>query len=195
MKLTTKGLVQTALLLAICIASQFFKNLSVYLTGPIVNTTIILAVLAVGLWSGLLISIIAPITAFFISGSPIMAAIPLMFPAVMGGNAILALCVWLFHSKKIAVGIGASRRLIAGLAVGSVLKAVFMGLVIVLILLPSFGSNIAAKLPKPEALPGVLATAKITFSLTQLITALTGSVLAYLIWIPLKKYLEKGERP
>ena len=67
MKFTTRGLVQTGLLLAVCIASQFFKNLSVYLTGPIVNTTIILAVLAVGLWSGILIGVIAPVSAFFIS--------------------------------------------------------------------------------------------------------------------------------
>lgn len=194
MKLTTKELVQTALLLAICIASQFFKNLSVYLTGPIVNTTIILAVLAVGLWSGLLISIIAPVTAFFISGSPIMAAIPLMFPAVMGGNSILAVCVCFFYSKKENAAKGRTpQKLIAGLAFGSLLKAAFMGVVIVLILLPSFGDNIAARLPKPEALPGVLATARITFSITQLITALIGSILAYLIWIPLKKYLEKGD--
>ena len=92
MKFTTRGLVQTGLLLAVCIASQFFKNLSVYLTGPIVNTTIILAVLAVGLWSGILIGVIAPVSAFFISGSPIMAAIPLMFPVIMGGNIILAVC-------------------------------------------------------------------------------------------------------
>ena len=77
----------------------------------------------------------------------------------------------------------------AGLIAGSVLKAVFMGIVIVLVLLPAFGGNIAARLPKPEALPGVLATAKVTFSVTQLITALTGSLLAYIIWIPLKKYL------
>ena len=62
MKFTTRGLVQTSLLLAVCIASQFFKNLSVYLTGPIVNTTIILAVLAVGLWSGILIGVIAPVS-------------------------------------------------------------------------------------------------------------------------------------
>lgn len=188
MKLTTKQLVQTALLLAICIASQFFKNLSVYLTGPIVNTTIILAVLATGLWSGILISVIAPVTAFFISGSPIMAAIPLMFPAVMGGNIILAVCVWYFEKK-----LHFSHRLPAGLAVGSVLKAAFMGIVIVLILLPCFGNSIASRLPGPEALPGVLATARITFSLTQLVTSLTGSVLAYLIWIPLERYLKKGE--
>ncbi|MEY8323882.1 ECF transporter S component [bacterium 1xD8-48] len=188
MKLSTRQLAQTALLLAICIASQFFKNLSVYITGPVVNTTIIIAVLAVGLWSGLFISVIAPVTAFFISGSPIMAAIPLMFPAVMGGNMILAVCTWYatryFQKKMKFIG-----SLPAGLIAGSVLKAAFMGIVIVLILLPAFGGNIAARLPKPEALPGVLATAKVTFSVTQLITSLTGSLLAYVIWMPLKKYL------
>ena len=188
MKLSTRQLAQTALLLAICIASQFFKNLSVYITGPVVNTTIIIAVLAVGLWSGILISVIAPVTAFFISGSPIMAAIPLMFPSVMGGNMILAVCAWYstryFQNKPKFKG-----NLPAGLIAGSVLKAAFMGILIVLILLPAFGGNIAARLPKPEALPGVLATAKITFSVTQLITALTGSLLAYIIWMPLKKYL------
>lgn len=185
MKLSTKQLVQTALLLAICIASQYFKNLSVYITGPIVNTTIIIAVLAVGLWSGLLISIAAPITAFFFTGSPIMAAIPLMFPAVMAGNAVLALCVWFFQEK-----FSFRHRLAAGLAAGTVLKAAFLGIVVVLVILPLFGENIASKLPKPEALPGVLAAAKITFSLTQLITAFMGSVLAYLIWLPLGKYLK-----
>lgn len=188
MKLSTRQLAQTALLLAICIASQFFKNLSVYITGPVVNTTIIIAVLAVGLWSGLFISVIAPVTAFFISGSPIMAAIPLMFPAVMGGNMILAVCTWYatryFQKKMKFIG-----SLPAGLIAGSVLKAAFMGIVIVLILLPAFGGNIAARLPKPEALPGVLATAKVTFSVTQLITSLTGSLLAHVIWMPLKKYL------
>ena len=185
MKITTKQLVQTALLLAICIASQYFKNLSVYINGPIVNLTIILAVLSVGLWSGLLLSIIAPVTAFFFTGSPIMAAIPLMFPAVMAGNAVLAVTVWYFQKKT-----SFKWRLPAGLIAGSVLKAVFMGIVIVLIILPIFGDNIASKLPKPEALPMVLATAKVTFSVTQLTTALIGSVLAYLIWIPLKKYLK-----
>lgn len=186
MKLSTRQLVQTALLLAICIASQFFKNLSVYLTGPIVNTTIIISVLAIGLWSGLLISLVAPFTAFFITGSPIMAAIPLMFPAVILGNAVLAVSVWYFQNK-----VHFKWKLPAGLVAGSVLKAAFMGITIVLIILPTFGSNIASRLPKPEALPAVLAAAKVTFSVTQLITALTGSLLAYLIWLPLQKYLKK----
>ena len=117
-----------------------------------------------------------------------MAAIPLMFPAVMAGNAVLAVCTWYFQNK-----LNFKWKLPVGLAVGSVLKAAFMGIVIVLIILPIFGGNIASHLPKPEALPKVLATAKVTFSITQLITSLIGSVLAYLIWIPLKKYLKNGE--
>lgn len=185
MKLTTKQLVQTALLLTICIVSQYFKNLSVYITGPIVNATIIIAVLAVGLWSGILISIVAPVTAFFFTGSPIMAAIPLMFPVVMAGNAILAVSVWYFQEKTCF-----KWKLPAGLLTGSFLKAIFMGIVVVLIILPIFGDNVAAKLPKPEALPKVLATARVTFSVTQLTTALIGSVLSYAIWLPLKKYLK-----
>ena len=188
MKITTKHLVQTALLLAICIASQYFKNLSVYITGPIVNATIIIAVLSVGLFSGLLLSIIAPITAFFFTGSPIMAAIPLMFPAIMAGNAILAVSVWYFKEKT-----SLKFKLPVGMIVGSIFKAAFMGILIVLILLPTFGDQIAAKLPKPEALPAVLQTAKITFSVTQLTTALIGSLIAYLIWIPLSRYLKSEE--
>lgn len=187
MKIKTRQLAQTALLLAICIASQYFKNLSVYITGPVVNTTIIIAVLSVGLWSGLLISIIAPVTAFFLTGSPVMAAIPLMFPSIMVGNAILAVCVWYFQKKM-----SFKWRLPVGLAAGSVLKAAFLGIVVVLIILPIFGENVASKLPMPEALPTVLNAARVTFSITQLITALIGSVLAYIIWLPLQKYLKNG---
>lgn len=184
MSIKTRQLVQTALLLALCIASQYFKNLSVYITGPIVNVTILIATLAVGLWSGIFLSIVAPVTAFFFTGSPIMAAIPLMFPAVMAGNAVLAVTVWYFQNKLSFKG-----KLPVGLIAGSVLKAVFMGIVIVLIILPIFGSNVATKLPNPDALPKVLATAKVTFSITQLTTALIGSALTYVIWLPLKKYL------
>lgn len=184
-KITTKQITTTALLLAICIISQYFKNLSVYITGPIVNATLILAVLGAGLYSGILLSIIAPITAFFFTGSPIMAAIPLMFPAVMLGNLVIV-CFTFYFQKKATF----SHHLEIGLILGSLVKAIVMGIIIVCILLPVFGTNIASHLPKPEALPKVLATAKITFSITQLTTAILGSILAYIIWQPLKKVLE-----
>lgn len=184
MNTNTKKLAQAALLLAICLLSQYFKNLSVYITGPVINACLIIAALAVGLPWALILAVITPVTAFFITGSPIMAGIPLMFPAVMAGNAILVLFTYYFEKKM-----KFTWRLAAGLAAGSICKAVFMGIVIAGILLPVFGSNISSHLPKPEALPGVLAAARVTFSFTQLITAFIGSILAYIIWMPLKKYL------
>ena len=177
MKLTTNQIAQTGLLLALCIASQFFKNMSVYITGPIVNTIIIIAVLAVGLFSGLIISIIAPITAYLITASPIITAIPAVMPMIMIGNCILAVFVWLFQKKICFTG-----SIPIGMIVGSIVKSLFMALAIVNVLFSLFGSALNEK---------QLAMGKITFSTTQLITALIGCVMAYLIWLPLKKYLLK----
>lgn len=185
MKITTKQLTTTALLLAICIISQYFKNFSVYITGPIVNTTIILATLASGIYSGILLSVVAPITAFFFTGSPIMAGIPLMFPVIMLGNIILVVFTYYFENK-----IHFKYHLETGLIIGSFVKGIFMGVVIVMIIFPLFGENIAPHLPKPEMLPKVLATAKVTFSVTQVTTALIASVLSSIIWIPLKKVIK-----
>lgn len=181
----TKKLAQTALLLAICLLSQYFKNLSVYITGPVINACLILCALTAGLPWAAILCVVTPITAFFIAGSPIMAGIPLMFPAIMAGNFILTFFAWFFEKKT-----RLRFRLPIGLMAGSVLKGLFMGLVIVGVLLPVFGNNIASHLPKPEALNGVLAAARTTFSVTQLITALIGSLLAWIIWTPLKKYLK-----
>lgn len=59
----TRLLCRTALLLALCIASQFFKNLSVYITGSVVNAVLLLATLSCGVWSGAALRVIAPLTA------------------------------------------------------------------------------------------------------------------------------------
>ncbi len=96
MKLNVKILLRTALLLALCIASQFLKNASVYITGSIVNTILIIATLSCGFWSASAISVIAPLTSWLITGSPIMSAYPAIVPCVMLGNIILVAFVWLF---------------------------------------------------------------------------------------------------
>ena len=91
MKITTKQITTTAVLLAICIVSQFFKNTSVYITGPVINACLILAVLSVGIPCGIILSVITPVTSFFITGSPIIGAIPAIMPCIMAGNALLVL--------------------------------------------------------------------------------------------------------
>lgn len=175
MKITTKQITTTAVLLAICIASQFLKNLSVYITGPIINACLIIAVLSVGIGCGIILSVITPVTAFLIAGSPIMAAIPAIIPCVMVGNIILVLGVGMVRKK-----IQGNGGLIAGMAIGSVLKALFMGVVIALILIPNM---------IPAAMEAKMAVFQTTFSITQLITALIGSAYAFVIWIPLKKVM------
>lgn len=185
---TTKQLTQTAVIIAICIISQLFKNLSVYLTGPIINAALIIAMLAINVNSALLIAVITPVTAFFITGSPIMAAIPAMFPVIMIGNAILVWSTYYFK-KTMSEKVG----LPMGMVVGALVKAGFMGIMTSFILFPLFGDSIAEQLPNPDALPTVLAAAKVTFSVTQFITAILGSILAYFIWIPLKKSMKSEE--
>ena len=173
MKVTTKQITMTAALLAICIVSQFLKNTSVYITGPIINACLILAGMSGGMVSGILLAVITPITSFFITGSPIVA----IMPCIMAGNAILVIGVCLAVQKKPGqVG------MVIGMTAGSLVKAVFMGVVISMMLIPML---------LPEKMQPKMAVFQTTFSVTQLITALIGSVLAYIIWIPLQKVMKE----
>lgn len=172
----TKALAQAALLLAICIMSQFLKNLSVYITGPIINACLIICTLTAGLGWAVLLSVVTPITSFIITGSPIMSAIPLIIPCVMVGNAILVLSVAFLKNKP-----NNKLGLPLSMVIGSIIKAAFMGIVIAMIIIPTL---------LPEKMAPMMKVFQATFSLTQLITSLTGSVLAYLILLPLKKAMK-----
>lgn len=173
MKLTTKQITTTAILLALAIASQFFKNMSVYITGSIVNLILIMAVLFVGAGCASVIAILTPITSFMITGSPIMAAMPVVIPAVMVGNEVLVLTIAFLKKRHLAV------RTVAA----AVVKAAVMGVLISLIIIPVLGPG--TSLPEKA-----LHTARVTFSLTQLITALIGGALACIIYPIVKKTSE-----
>lgn len=170
-KLSVKFITRTALLLALCVVVQQFKNLSQYITGPLVNTILIIAALAVGLWSGIAIAVLSPILAFLISPSPVMKLVPQIIPVIMLGNVIIVLFSYFF--KK--------RNLIIGLALGSVCKAGFLWLGVSYFIIPVFGS--ALKEPQKVTLTAM-------FSYNQLITAVIGSIIAYLLWLRLKKSLQ-----
>lgn len=258
MKINVRLLCRIALLLALCIASQFLKNTSVYITGSIVNTILILATLSCGFLGGAAISIVTPLTAWWITGSPLISAMPLLLPCIMLGNVLLVGFVWVFARfirKKfrdmpklattdshfrivllvaaVAAALWASLcivflsamsdllalssvapmiltvliaaggtfllfavlwllvsrfpetwSLIAGMVFGAVFKTVSMWLTIVKGVLPAFGPD--SGLPEK-----VLGTAATTYSVAQLLTALLGAVLALLIWLPLKKFMDK----
>ena len=170
-----KQLTFAALMLALAIASQFLKNLSVYITGPIVNTTLLLTVLYSDLGMASILAVILPITSFIITGSPLMAIVPTIIPVVMLGNFAIVLMVSLIYGRSSAKSNG---RLAISLAIGSIVKAAVMGALIVFLILPVFGG---------ELKPPQIEVAKMTFSLTQLYTAAIGSAFTFIIWPIIKK--------
>ncbi len=179
-----KQIAITAVLLAVCIASQFLKSLSVYITGPIINLCIIFAVMTAGLMWGVLLAVITPVTAFIIAASPVMAAVPAIIPLIMLGNAVLAVMVYFLFKPAVSDG----RPLIS---VRSVIMAVLpclakgcvMGLTIALWLLPSF-------IPEASPLRDKMPIFQTTFSITQFVTAVIGFVYFFILWKPLSKLLK-----
>lgn len=180
----TKQIAITAILLAICIASQFFKNLSIFITGPVINACIVLAVLLANLSSALVLCVITPVTAYFIAASPVMMAVPGILPLIMLGNAVLAVAAHFLVKPAVSSPgkIISAGSVIMGF-VSSALKGAVMGLTISLWLLPTF-------IPAESPLRAKLGTFQLTFGLFQFITALIGFVYVYILLFPLRKTIE-----
>ncbi len=174
-----KQIAVTAVLLAICVISQFFKSLSVYITGPIVNLCLILAVMTVGMLWGVILAVITPVTAFIIAASPVMSAVPGIIPLIMLGNVTLVVMVGFLFKPSVSDGrpLMSIRSVVTAL-LSCLAKGCVMGLTIALWLLPSFipeGSPLREKLPVFQA----------TFSVTQFVTAVIAFVYFFIIWKPL----------
>ena len=159
MKIPAKQITLTAAMLAICIISQFFKNTSVFITGPIVNAALIIVTVFCGLLCGVILSVITPITAFFIT-------VPLMFPCIILGNIVLVCMVYILKNHFGKAGLPVS------MVLGSICKGAVMGLLIALIILPTF---------LPPKMAPMLPILQKQFSLVQFITALIGSLYAFII--------------
>jgi len=161
-------LTRTALLLALCIASQYLiKNQ--YITGSIVNAILILATLVAGLYGGLAIAVLSPVFAFLTGLAP---AVPPLIAIIALGNAIMVLSVHFFKGKKLPLG----------LVAGSICKAGFLFLATRYVLFTLFASML-----KPKQVENIT----IMFSYPQIITAAIGSVLAFGVYMVLKKTLLK----
>lgn len=102
-----------------------------------------------------------------------MAAIPAMFPSIMIGNMILVVAIVLLRNR-----LGKTAGLPVSIAIGAVLKALFMGILISLIILPNM---------LPEKMQPMMHVLQIQFSVTQFITALIGGVYALIIYAVLRK--------
>lgn len=186
--ISTKQLTTTGILLAICIVSQYFKNLSIFITGPIINACIVMAVLTVNLPCAIILSIITPITAYILAASPVMMAVPAILVFIMLGNIVLAVTVFFLLKKDLTLPKKAAfnplnmvKAVLCALA-----KGVFMGLTISLWLLPTF-------IPAESPLRGKMHVFQTTFSLYQFITACIGFIYVFLISYALRGKMTEAE--
>ena len=132
------------------------------------------ALVAAALWGSIGIAFLASFGELMqLSLTPLL----LVLLIALGGCFALFAGLWVLAAK-----LPRSWTLIAGLVFGSVVKALFLWLTIA-----------RGILSNATALPAqAVAVAKTTFSITQLLTALLGSAVAFLIWLPLRKLLTRG---
>lgn len=184
----TKQIAITAILLAICLVSQIFKSLSVFITGPVINACLLLTASLVNLPCAIALSVITPITAYFIAASPVMMVVPGIIPFIMLGNVVLVVSTHFILKKDLDTmnldGIN-SLKLIIKAVLCSLLKAVFMGLTISLWLLPTF-------VPEQSPLRQKMPVFQYTFSVVQFITALIGFIYFVIIFVALKNYAKRN---
>lgn len=160
----TKKIAILGVMLAIMLVFQTLKGISPYITGPVVNLVLIVVTYYFSLGSGIIFSLIAPVSSFIISPNPIMKAVPLVVLFIGLGNVVLCLFVNLLKKKNLVLDLFAA----------STLKGIFMTISISLILIPFA--------VKSGVLPEALGTlAKTTFSLTQFITAYIASFISYFV--------------
>jgi len=165
-------LARTAVLLALVVGVQQLKTVSQFITGPVVNAILIIAVLSSGLFSGLAISVLSPVFALLINPMPIMTIVPQMAVAIMLGHAVLALAVYVLKDTSLVIGLG----------VGALAKAGVLWAGVAYAVVPLFGQALSDN-------QRVMLTAM--FSYNQLITAAAGGAIAYLAWLKLRKIIAR----
>lgn len=155
MKITTKVITRSALILALTIVVQSIR-LPQFITGPLVNAFLFLAAALIGPISAVLIGLCTPVIAFAFGIMPLAPAVPV----IMLGNAALALVY-----GKIAVYGKLSLKPYLGVAAAALAKYAVMALS-VFYLLPWLVN---------VTLPAKVAT---TLTTPQVFTALAGGVVA-----------------
>lgn len=150
--ITKESVITFVVLLGIATAAPLCHNQ--FITGPIVNATLLVAVALLGIRDGILIGLIPSSIALAVGLLPPVLA-P-MIPFIIVGNAILVLTFGYLRNKNYWLG----------LVSGSVLKFAFL-----------FGtSSVVTSLLVNQK---VAANVAVMMSWPQLVTALAGGLLAY----------------
>lgn len=185
---------RTAMYLALCVACQtvlrmFLTGITqVLVVGSLVNLFLIASTVTDGFWSGFCVSVAAPVIAFLQGHLPPL--VPFMILVVALGNIAIVAMVSLY--KPLYRKTGKEMFSLAFLMVaGSVLKfAVLMGLVRLLVI-PYF-VNSSSAIPE-KAKTAMTATFNLNFSWPQLVTALAGSVIFFVIFPAYKQIMKNNK--
>ena len=173
-----RQMVMTAALLALTVVFQYIRflpipgDISVYIIGTLVNLCLILAATLMGLWSGLMISILAPLVALLQGYAPA----PLL-PFLMAGNLVLALLYALVPGP-------AFRREGSPSAIPWILAGI-PGAAIKFFVIAA-GRALMLSSAQGKAFYAMLATGALQ-QIQQLVTALVAMALAYPMLARLKK--------
>ena len=177
MKKSTYKVALSAILLAIVIILQLIKNVSAFISGPAINTVLVIATLELGLGFGIGFSIIVPIMSILFSPASPMTMIAtqtfgISIPIIIIGNVLFILLAWLGGEKDL-------KQFIIFLIIGAVLKWLFMWGAGDLILLRMFA----------EKLGKLAAVITKVFSTLQLYSGL----LSIILICPIRAALEKNK--
>ncbi len=175
MKIKTSKIALGGLLYAIIIIMQLLKNISAFISGPVINAALVIAALELGLVCGISYCVLVPLTSLlFAPASPMTALTSLTngftLPVIIIGNIIFVLSAYLGkkHGYKFFV---------PSLLLGSVLKWLFMWGCADLVIKPLFSENLGK----------MVAVVNKIFSTLQLYSGL----LSIILIIPLVKMLDK----
>lgn len=171
----------TAVMLALLVALQALtKPAGQLLTGSCVNAVLAVSGLIGGLGCGLVVALVSPILAYLLGIAPQILTVP----AIMVGNSVYVLLLWLLAGKNEKNIVMQVLALVCAAAAKFVLLYSIVAKVICGVLASSLLEAGLLKQPMLKALPA-------TFSWPQLFTALIGGAVALLIVPVVKKALKK----
>lgn len=176
-KQKTVWITKTAVLIALLVVLQAVtKPLGQVVTGSCVNAVLALAVMLMGMASGVTIALVSPVFAFLFGIAPN----PVTVPAIMVGNTVFVVLLRLLADRQIW------KQVLAVVAAAIAKFGVLYALVTWVICGVAADALLAQGLLKQPMLKALPAT----FSWPQLVTALIGGTIAMLIIPVLKKALQ-----
>lgn len=175
-----RWITQTAVLLALLVVFQAVtRSFGQLVTGSCVNAVLAVAVLLVGMSSGVTIALLSPVLAYLLGITQQLITVP----AIMVGNTVFVVLLGLIAGRGKNVGIQAAAWLLAAVGKFATLYILVVKIICGIASAPLLESG-TLKPPMLEKLPGM-------FAWPQLITALIGGGIALLIAPVLRKALHR----